>query len=158
MRLMAEEIDSYRRQVDKVVSSPEFSGSRQIRDFFLFASEAALSGQEHLEQEKIAMGVLHRGSDFNPVDDASVRRIASLTRQRLEKYYSGTGAHDSVLVTLPLRSYVPQFRVRDRDRPEPGARPLPPPLHRRWILAAVFAMLLSGIFVTRAWISGNSPR
>ena len=61
---------------------------------------------------EIAEHVLHRNRDFNPVDDASVRKMATLTRQHLETYYSASGARDAIIVTLPIRSYIPKSRSR----------------------------------------------
>jgi hypothetical protein len=100
-------------QVDRIISSKEFSSSRQLREFLRFVSQRALDGSTHLDQYEIASAVLHKSDDFNPLDDASVRRLATLTRQRLSHYYSETGREDRIVVSLPLRSYLPEFRQRD---------------------------------------------
>jgi regulation of enolase protein 1 (concanavalin A-like superfamily) len=115
MTEVLDNVEAYRRQVERILASPEFASSQQLRDFLFYVSQAAFDGQQSVNQESIAREVLRRGSDFNPLDDASVRRLATLTRQRLEKYYSSTGAHDSVFVTLPLRSYVPKFQRRNSE-------------------------------------------
>jgi hypothetical protein len=115
------DLEAYRQQLDRVLASPEFASSHQLRDFLFYISQAAFDGQQHVNQESIAKEVLRRGSDFNPLDDASVRRLATLTRQRLDRYYASTGAHDPVFITLPLRSYVPKFQRREieSDPPQP---------------------------------------
>jgi hypothetical protein len=83
--------ERYRQHLKKVLESAEFGNSRQVRDFLNYVAEAALQGRSHLGQVEIAERVLKRGNDFNPLDDASVRKIATLTRQKLDKYSaSGT--------------------------------------------------------------------
>src|SRR5438874_7320985 len=96
------DLDAYRRQLERILASPEFASSHQLREFLAYVSQAAFDGRQHLDQECIAREVLRRGSDFNPLDDASVRRLATLTRQRLERYYISAGADDPICVTLPL--------------------------------------------------------
>jgi hypothetical protein len=84
---------------------------------------------------EIAEKVLQRGDTFNPLDDASVRKLGTALRQRLERYYESEGAGDPVRISLPVRSYIPVFEVRDR---EVDLEPVPVPAprrSRRWILA-----------------------
>ena len=71
-----------------------------------------MTGKSQIDQVEIARAVLRRGDDFNPIDDSTVRKIGSLLRQRLDKYYQHEGAADPVVITLPVRSYVPIFRER----------------------------------------------
>ncbi len=118
--LTGAEAPQFRRHLEKILDSPEFEGARQLRQFLRYVSEAALEGRQELEQSEIAAAVLHRGDEFNPVDSSSVRKLATLCRHRLEKYYAGTGVGDSVVVSLPLRSYVPKFRVREVAAGTPG--------------------------------------
>ncbi len=86
----------------------EFAARKQLGEFLQYVSEAAFQCRTHLDQVEIAEHVLHRSRDFNPIDDASVRKLASLTRHGLEAYYAGTGQHDSIAVELPVRSYIPK--------------------------------------------------
>jgi hypothetical protein len=107
--------ESYRRQIQKIVESPEFSGRTRLTEFLTYAAEANLQGRTHLDQSELADRILHRGPDFNPLDDASVRKVATLVRQHLERYYSGSGVHDRILVTLPVRSYIPKFHEAETE-------------------------------------------
>lgn len=109
------------RQLAKVLASSEFAGARQQQEFLSYAASAAFADRKHLDQAEIARHVLNRGDDFNPIDDASVRKLAMLTRRRLERYYSGSGASDDLLIVLPTRSYVPTFVKRSaEEHPEEG--------------------------------------
>lgn len=99
-------------EVEQILASPEFASARQLRDFFLFVAQQAAAGRENLDQHDIAFGVLNRDETFDPATDASVRRLATQLRQRLEKYYAGTGRESTWEVFLPSRSYLPVLRER----------------------------------------------
>jgi hypothetical protein len=92
-----------------------------VRQFLLYVSQAAFENRTHLEQVEIAQHVLGKTGDFNPIDDASVRRVATLTRQKLQRYYTGDGRGDPVIVSLPVRSYAPVFRFREHGEAVPAA-------------------------------------
>jgi hypothetical protein len=152
MPLVEQHVDVYRRQVRRILSSQEFAGSRQMREFLQYVSEAAFQGRTHLEQVEIAEKVLQRGKDFNPLDDASVRKLATTVRQRLEHYYETEGSQDPVRVTLPVRSYIPYFELRDQAAAEAAPPPAaaPPVSRRRWLLG-LGAVGLAGAGAAAAW-------
>ena len=142
------EVGAFRAQLSRIVASPELSGSHRIIRFLSFVSEAAFAGRDHLEQSEIAEQVLEHKEDFNPLDDASVRKLATLTRQKLEKYYAETGKDDPVVVTLPARGYVPQYSLR--PNPSVPSRPsafLHAPLGKRdkLLLGLTAAAVLAAI-------------
>jgi Beta xylosidase C-terminal Concanavalin A-like domain len=103
----------YRHQIQKIIQSPEFIGRTRLAEFLSYTAEASLQGRTHLEQSELADRILHRGPNFNPLDDASVRKTATLIRQHLERYYGGSGAQDRIRVALPIRSYILQFHELD---------------------------------------------
>lgn len=154
-------LDLYRRQMQRIVASTEFASSRQLRQYFQYLAEAAFEGRTHLDQTEIAERVLNRGKDFNPVDDASVRKLATLLRQKLAAYYAAEGAEDEVVVTLPTRSYIPLFQPRETRpvevpeitiAPEPAPAALP---QRNWtrfalLASAVGALILIALYLLPA--------
>jgi hypothetical protein len=109
--------EAFHSQIERILSSAGFAGSRQLREFLLYVGEAALQGRTHISQEELARAVLGLGDSFNPLDDASVRKIATRVRKRLQEYYAKEGRDDPVIVTLPVRHYLPQFHFRG----QPGA-------------------------------------
>jgi hypothetical protein len=113
MQAPLDHIEIYREQLNRILNSPEFSGSRQAFDFLSYVSGAAFQNRSHVDQAEIAEHVLHCNGDFNPVDDTSVRKLASVTRHKLERYYRAQGVHDPILVTLAHRLYIPHFQFRD---------------------------------------------
>jgi hypothetical protein len=132
-----------RRALRAVLDSNVVATSRRLRDFIGYAGQAALEGREELDQYEIACKVLQRQADFNPIEDASVRKLASQARHKLEEYYSDESVTDPVVALLPSRSYVLRFRYRkdlpdlmqagtaqqtSGTSPEPGAGPDSVPL------------------------------
>jgi hypothetical protein len=82
----AAHVELFRHQLQRILTSTEFASSRQLREYLQYLAEAAFSGRTQLDQAEIVEGVLHRGKNFNPVDDASVRKLATLLRQKLAAY------------------------------------------------------------------------
>ncbi len=148
-------------EVERILRSKEFSSSRQLHQFLRFVTQRALDGCTHLEQTEIAAAVLGKLADFDPLNDASVRKLATVTRQRLDHYYANEGRADPVLITLPMRFYLPHFRERD-------SLPLPPPAaleeravvalpRRRWpsILGLICGVALLGTGGVALRLSGT---
>lgn len=100
-------------QVRRILDSAQFSSSRRLSDFLLFAANAAREQRTEVDQYEVAEQVLHRNGDFNPLDDASVRKLASQVRHKLDEYYRTEGEADKIVVSLPRRSYVLRFRLRE---------------------------------------------
>lgn len=138
-----EHSEAYRHQVQRILASREFAAARQLREFFQYVSQAALDGRTYLDQVEIAEKVLRRGEDFNPLDDASVRKLATALRQRLERYYESEGANDPVRITLPVRSYVPQFEIRNPDLASPRQPGRSLAFSRRWLFGGTAALGLA---------------
>lgn len=88
--VQGDRLEQFREEVNRLLASPEFTSSRQLQDFLRFASEKALAGERHLDQSEIAEAVLGRTESFNPIEDSSVRKTASLARKRLQQYYQLT--------------------------------------------------------------------
>lgn len=131
-----------REQLDRILNSREFAGSRQVREFLKYVSEAAFQNRSEIDQVEIAGHVLQREGEFNPVDDTSIRKLASVTRQKLRAYYGGQGSHDPVVVTLPHRLYLPEFRPRNKES-RAGSR------WWWWLVAAVLCS--AGLLVLAVW-------
>lgn len=125
-------VEDCERQIRRILDSPIIAGSKRLCEFISFSTRAAMDGRLEMDQYEVAAGVLHRSDDFNPLDDASVRKLASLVRARLEKYYQELGSTDPILVSLPRRSYVLRFRVNEAVVPaSSGASPAAVPERER---------------------------
>lgn len=148
---MIETTSDFAPQLDRVLSSPQFQSSRQARQFLEFTAARVLAGEAPADQIELALHVLGK-SDFDPTIDASVRKLATLVRQRLEKYYEGPGAGDPVLISLPLRSYAPHFELRSAVPPSPA-----PPVRRWPVLAIVSVILVAVAFYLGRQSTPGSP-
>jgi hypothetical protein len=156
--LSAQDAEAYRAALQRVVDSESFAGSRRMSAFLLFAGQAALEGRTEIDQYEIAEQVLHRHEDFNPLDDASVRKLASQVRSKLEEYFEGEGAAEPVVISLPRRSYIPRFRYRvleaaapvsdaSADAPAVEVDAAPRAEFGWWWAAGAAALLAGGIWL-----------
>jgi hypothetical protein len=113
--LTTEEI---RAAVEHIVTSPGFRRSPQLVAFLQFVVESVLGGKAaHIKSYTIGIGALRRGEDFDPQIDPIVRVEAGRLRRALASYYAGGGARGSVIIEIPLGSYVPTFRRCKDHRP-----------------------------------------
>jgi hypothetical protein len=104
--LPAEEI---REHLDMVLAGNEFCSSRRSSELLRHIVERALAGDtESLKERLLGVEIFHRRSDYDTSTDAIVRVTASDVRRRLANFYSESSAQ-SMRITLPLGSYVPDF-------------------------------------------------
>ena len=113
-----------RAQVQRMTASDVFATSPQLAAFLVFVVEAVLRGQgERLKGYTIGVEVLRRDVSFDPQIDPIVRVEATRLRRAIERYYSGPGADDPIVIDLPRGGYVP--RVSWRAEAAPASAPLP---------------------------------
>jgi hypothetical protein len=102
-----------RAALERVVTSPGFTGSRRLSAFLRYVVERALDGHgDRLKGYTIAVEALGRPPSFDPQIDPIVRVEAGRLRRALDRFYAGAGRDEPVLIGLPLGSYVPTFRWR----------------------------------------------
>ncbi len=108
-----------RAQLDRLLASRTFAGSRRLRRFLSFAVERALAGHSsELKEYTLGVEVFDRDPSYDPRIDPIVRVEARRLRSKLKSYYAQEGAADPLVVTFPEGSYAPLFAAR--------AEPLPP--------------------------------
>ena len=106
-----------REQLNKIIISPDFRKARRLRDFLVYVVDETLEGNsERLKAYTIGVDVFERPNNFNPITDTIVRVNAGKLRRSLERYFSGPGRHDAVLISIPRGQYVPVFKRLDYDR------------------------------------------
>src|SRR5829696_3501004 len=104
-----------RAQLDRILASPVFSRSQQLRRFLSFIVEQTLTGQAHtLKEAVLAHEVYGKGPDFDGGSDPVVRVDARRLRDKLREFYEGRS--DPIVISLPKGSYVPVFEVRSAPR------------------------------------------
>ena len=107
-----------RAQLERILSSTEFSGADRAYAFLRLVVERALSGNpEQIKESVIAVEAFKRDTAFDPKADPIVRVEAGRLRERLKSYYEGEGQADTVLIELPKGRYLPRFTERRVDSP-----------------------------------------
>jgi hypothetical protein len=149
--------DAIHRQLETILASREFSGSRRCQNFLNYVCGKTLGGEASaLKERTLAIEVFGRQPDTDLSGDTIVRVGAREVRKRLAEYYvSPEGAAAPVRISLPSGSYVPEFRFAVMAHPEEAPTIAPRervPLHRRpwaWLAAAVPVMVLLGVGAMR---------
>ena len=104
-----------RCEMEQVLSSSIFRGSKRCHDFTNYVCVKTLQGAaETLKERTIAIEVFGRRTTEALSDDNIVRVGAREVRKRLALYYAGEGAKDPVRIELPTGSYVPVFRYKSK--------------------------------------------
>ncbi|MGH6709893.1 MAG: tetratricopeptide repeat protein [Bradyrhizobium sp.] len=149
-----------REQLDRILSSSDFSASERERRFLSYVGEEALSGRgARIKAYSIGVEVFGRGETFNPQLDPIVRIGAGHLRRALERYYLTAGQADPILITIPKGGYVPEFSLRQQPptivAPEnPVASTFATVAFRGskpWMMAAFGLTLLVAILVAGWW-------
>jgi tetratricopeptide (TPR) repeat protein len=146
--------DEIRTALEHMATSEAFRGSPQLVSFLRYVVEATLRGAaDRIKGYTIAVEALGRAADFDPQADPIVRVEAMRLRRALNRYYTNGGRRDSVVIDLPIGSYVPAFRRNDElavaQLPPADQVSTPPPRAppRSLRLAFGAALMLAGAAV-----------
>lgn len=101
-------------QMSRILLFPAFSNSMILSGFLTFIVEETIKGRGNLLKEyTIGIHVLSKKAGYDPQGDASVRIHAGRLRRALYEYYSGPGANDPILISVPKGAYIPSFELID---------------------------------------------
>ncbi len=147
------------RELDRLLGSPSFKGSKRSQEFLRHVVDAALREEsETLKERTIGVALFHRPADYDTSVDAIVRVKANEVRRRLAQAYQELGPAPEVEIALPPGSYVPEFRPAVEalagDSPEGGAGTRGR-VKALWAAAALLA--LAGVAATAVWLRSNDP-
>jgi hypothetical protein len=158
---IATELDSAREQVDRILASDTLRGSEVLRRLFRFLADKTFSGQgDQLKEYSVGLDALGKTPTYDPRQDAAVRLQASRLRQKLEEYYRGEGANDSLTIELPRGKFKIVWRQKETAGPpsahtllpEPVIHPLESASLAKWRRLAVGFAFISAILVcVSAW-------
>jgi TolB-like protein len=104
-------IKAIEEQIERVLNSPVFTGSRTLRRLLIYLADQTLAGHPFNEYS-LAMDVFQKGEDFDPRIDPSVRVHMCRLRQKLNEYRTKVGRLDPIAITLPPRTYTLAFQAR----------------------------------------------
>ena len=92
------DIEQIRRQLQRILDSPEFKATKSQRDFLQFVVSETLAGRDYeIKGYTVATRVFGRKADFDPNVDPIVSIQANRLRRALERYYLVAGQIDPVL-------------------------------------------------------------
>jgi hypothetical protein len=100
--------NSYKKYLDKILQSVEFSSSKTYQNYLTYLVEAAAGGKE-LKEITIAMEFFEKDVSFNPAEDTIVRSHTYNLRKKLETYYLKEGSEDKYVLQIPKGHYEIQF-------------------------------------------------
>src|SRR4051794_9759778 len=97
----ATESQAVRRQLERIIATPDFTQSPRMCRFLRLAVEYSLDGRaSELKKSLIGVKVFDRPASFDPRADPIVRVEARRLRTKLEKYYKAASAEE-VRIGLP---------------------------------------------------------
>src|SRR3954471_13045207 len=97
-------------ELAKILSSRAFAKADRSSRFLRFVVQQHLQGKaSEIKEYVVGTEVFGKKADFDPRTDAIVRAEANRLRARLDQYYSSEGKYDSIRISVPRGSYVPQI-------------------------------------------------
>lgn len=153
--------DSVRQQLNRMLESPEFSGSERMSCFLRFVVDQTLGGQKDtLKESVIGVHVFERAPSYDPKTDPVVRGEARRLRSKLLEY-SVNHPEDPLWIDLPKGGYVPQFRWRLPSPPavSPAIMPVVNRDRRYRRVIAAIAIVVAGLllFAAARLLSDRAP-
>jgi hypothetical protein len=143
--------EAIRSELQRVLNSPEFRGSKRCKDFLSFVVEQTLTDASHgLKERTIGVEVFGRSLAYDTNEDGMVRIKASEVRKRLTLYYAGTGKSSELRFEIPLGSYVPTFSRCQLISESESATPRKESVHSPGLKIGLVAMVAIA-FVILAW-------
>ena len=120
--------------LDRIAASQPFRRASRLRDFLLYVGRHSVQNDRAtIHEQEIGTTVFGRPPGYDTGIDNIVRVNATELRKRLDMYFSGEGAHEPLVVSIPRGSYVAVFEPRQittEATPVPDAAEIasvPPP-------------------------------
>jgi TolB-like protein/Tfp pilus assembly protein PilF len=126
-----EQMEAVRRQLDELLASASFAGSKRSQDFLRLIVTHALEGDlDSLRERMIGAELYGRPVSYDTGSDSVVRVRASELRKKLAHYYSTECSGEApVRIELPSGSYVPHFHfagAEEASQPAANGHDAPP--------------------------------
>ena len=157
--------NAVQQQIEKILHSPEFSGSEVLRNLLSFLARHSLEKPgEVVKEYELGVAVLGKAEGFDPRLDSAVRVHAARLRSKLAEYYMSDGADDAVLIEVPKGSYQVSWRHRNVEPVPPLAPveiPAPEPKHaskRAWFAGGFAAAVVMAGAAALIWTSARTPK
>jgi TolB-like protein len=104
--------------LDRIAASEPFANAGRLTRLLRYVVERSLKGEgDQLKEYAVGIDVFDRSADYDPRTDSIVRVEARRLRAKLEDYYRGAGADDSIVIDVPRGGYAAVFSVRASASP-----------------------------------------
>ncbi len=134
--LPAEKAVVVRAQLERILGSPQFRGSKRCQGLLRHIVEQTIAGDTaQLKERTLGIEVFDREPDYDTSQDPVVRATAGEIRKKLAQYYQEPGHETDPRIDLLAGSYIAEFH----DSPN-GAQPSPKPQtgdYGRWLWIAL---------------------
>lgn len=115
----AEDRELVQKELDSILASYHFRGSKRYPAMLKYVVGAALEGHAgDLKERTLGVEVFGRDPDYDTSADPVVRFSASEVRKRIAQYYHENGSNSQLQIEMPLGSYVPEFLLRGEGAPD----------------------------------------
>ncbi len=112
--LESKEPDPRRVLVARITASPGFCRAPQLQDFLTYIAERSILNEvDQVTEQVIGTEVFKRKPGYSTGDDNIVRTYARQLRKRLDEYFSGGGADETLILSIPKGGYAVEFHQRE---------------------------------------------
>lgn len=147
-RLPPDREDDVRTELEHVLVSPLFRGSRRCQHLLRRITEQTLAGDvESLKERALGIEVFGRPADYDTSQDPVVRVSAAEIRKKLAQYYQEAGHEAELHIDLPSGSYVAEFHFHAPKEAVVTAQPKPRKRYA-WIAGTLGAIALAILVFT----------
>ena len=155
-RLPPEKAETVRAELERLLASPLFRGSRRCHNLLRRITEQSIAGEiDSLKERALGVDVFGRPIDYDTGDDPVVRASAAEIRKKLAQYYQEAGHESETRIDLPSGSYLAEFHFNSE---KPAALvPAPQTRRRRRTLVAI-AVGVSVLLLVGATLAAISWR
>ncbi|MFZ0336638.1 MAG: hypothetical protein WAL45_01295 [Terracidiphilus sp.] len=99
--------------LERIASSSYVKRAARLQELLFYLGKCSLKdGLDTVHEQRIGVEVFGRSHDYDTSDDNIVRTNVSELRKRVEAYFEGEGANESLVVEIPRGSYLPVFKYR----------------------------------------------
>jgi len=103
--------------VERILASGPVRRSNRLRDFLLYICKRSLQDHcEHILEQEIGAEVFGRAYGYDTGANNIVRINATELRKRLDAYFTGEGAEESLILEIPRGAYRPVFSCRHAEK------------------------------------------
>lgn len=142
-------------ELERVLASPLFRGSRRCHSLLRRITEHSVAGEiDSLKERALGVDVFGRPPDYDTSEDPVVRASAAEIRKKLAQFYEEAGRDSEIRIELPRGSYLAEFHPHEKQPPRvPITRKKPA---RRIVIATGAAACLLIVIAGLALRSGGS--